>query len=199
MTIRNAILAFLSQHPRHGYELRAALLAMVGGETKWNVKPAQVYTTLDRLEEAGFITRDSDLGEGDEPDRRIYAITHLGEAQLRHWFENGVEPEHHRDEFFLKIMAALVSGGAEVETLINTQRSLLNREVKEAIRQRSHFDERKDLAQILRLDKAIMQYEAELHWLDMLDSHLDEIERQPIPVPEIRPRGRPKKIPLEQK
>jgi len=40
MTVRNAILAFLSQPPRHGYELRAALLAMVGGEDKWNVKPA---------------------------------------------------------------------------------------------------------------------------------------------------------------
>ena len=196
MTVRNAILAFLSQHPRHGYELRAALLAMVGGEDKWNVKPAQVYTTLDRLEEAGLISCDSDLGEGDEPDRRIYAITPQGESELRDWFENGVEPEHHRDEFFLKIMAALVSGEVEIKSLIKTQRSLLNREVKEAIVQRNHFDAKKDLAQILRLDKAIMQYEAELHWLDIMESRLDEIERQPIPVPEIRPRGRPKKIPV---
>jgi DNA-binding PadR family transcriptional regulator len=196
MTVRNAILAFLSQHPRHGYELRAALLAMVGGEDKWNVKPAQVYTTLDRLEEAGLVNRDSDLGEGDEPDRRIYAITPQGESELRDWFESGVEPEHHRDEFFLKFMAALVSGEADVGSLIKTQRSLLNREVKEAIVQRNHFDAKKDLAQILRLDKAIMQYEAELHWLDIMESRLDEIERQPIPVPEIRPRGRPKKIPV---
>src|SRR5512139_1464958 len=196
MTVRNAILAFLSQHPRHGYELRAALLAMVGGEDKWNVKPAQVYTTLDRLEEAGLISRDSDLGEGDEPDRRIYAITPQGESELRDWFESAVEPEHHRDEFFLKIMAALVSGEAEVESLIRIQRSLLNREVMEAIVERSHFDARKDLAQILRLDKAIMQFEAELHWLDIIESRLDEIEHQPIPVPEIRPRGRPRKIPM---
>lgn len=196
MSVRNAILAFLSQHPSHGYELRAALLAMVGGENKWNVKPAQVYTTLDRLEEAGLISRDSDLGEGDEPDRRIYAITPQGESELREWFESGVEPEHHRDEFFLKIMAALVSGEAEIESLIKTQRSLLNREVKEAVVQRNHFDAKKNLAQILRLDKAIMQYEAELHWLDIIESRLEEIERQPIPVPEIRPRGRPKKIPV---
>ena len=196
MTVRNAILAFLSQHPRHGYELRAALLAMVGGEDKWNVKPAQVYTTLDRLEEAGLISRDSDLGEGEEPDRRIYAITSQGESELRCWFENGVEPEHHRDEFFLKIMAALVSGEADVGSLIKIQREFLNREVKEAIVERNHYDSKKDLAQILRLDKAIMQYEAELHWLDIMESRLDEIERQPIPVPEIRPRGRPKKIPV---
>jgi DNA-binding PadR family transcriptional regulator len=155
-----------------------------------------VYTTLDRLEEAGLISRDSDLGEGDEPDRRIYAITPQGESELRGWFESGVEPEHHRDEFFLKVMAALVSGEAEVESLIRIQRSLLNREVKEAIVERSHFDAKKDLAQIMRLDKAIMQYEADLHWLDIVESRLDEIERQPIPVPEIRPRGRPKKIPV---
>jgi DNA-binding PadR family transcriptional regulator len=196
MSVRNAILAFLSQHPSHGYELRAALFAMVGGETQWNIKPAQVYTTLDRLEEAGLISRDSDLGEGEEPDRRIYAITPQGESELRDWFESGVEPEHHRDEFFLKIMAALVSGEVEIESLIKTQRSLLNREVKEAIVHRNHFDPKKDLAQILRLDKAIMQYEAELHWLDIIESRLDEIEHQPIPVPEIRPRGRPKKLPV---
>ena len=155
-----------------------------------------MYATLDSLEEAGLISRDPDLGVGDEPDRRIYAITPQGASELRDWFESGVELEHHRDEFFLKKMAALVLGEVEVESLIRIQRSLLNREVKEAIVERSHFDAKKDLAQILRLDKAIMQYEAELYGSDVMESRLDEIERQPIPVPEIRPRGRPKKIPV---
>jgi DNA-binding PadR family transcriptional regulator len=51
MSVRNAILGLLAQRPRHGYELRAAFEALVGGEAIWEVKPAQIYTTLARLEE----------------------------------------------------------------------------------------------------------------------------------------------------
>jgi hypothetical protein len=38
-----------------------------------------------------------------------------------------------------------------------------------------------------------MHLEADLKWLDLLDARLDEIRKQPVPKPELRPRGRPKK------
>ena len=75
MSVRNAILGLLAQKPRHGYELHAAFSAVVGGGGTWDVKPAQIYTTLERLEESGLVQTKSDLGEGREPERRIYAIT----------------------------------------------------------------------------------------------------------------------------
>jgi hypothetical protein len=46
------------------------------------------------------------------------------------------------------------------------------------------------------LDQAIMHLEADLRWLDMIEARLDEIEDQPLPEPEMRPRGRPPKISL---
>ena len=55
------------------------------------------------------------------------------------------------------------------------------------------MDPRTELAQILFLDKMIMHIEADLRWLDMVEGRLDEISRQPIPKPDARPRGRPKK------
>jgi hypothetical protein len=39
-----------------------------------------------------------------------------------------------------------------------------------------------------------MHLEADLRWLDMIEARLDEIRRQPLPEPESKPRGRPKKI-----
>jgi len=193
MSVRNAILGLLAQHPRHGYDLRAAFEAVVGGDKNWDVKPAQVYTTLDRLEEAGLVERTSDLGEGDEPSRRIYAITKQGEGVLQDWFANGVTPEHQRDEFFIKLMVGLASGKADPWRLIQTQRAYLYQELHAATSLRDSFDPHLEIAQILLVDKAIMHLEADLRWLDIVETRLDEVKNQPLPEPEIRRRGRPKK------
>jgi DNA-binding PadR family transcriptional regulator len=193
MSIRHAILGLISQKPRHGYETRIAFETLVGGDANWEVKPAQIYTTLDRLEEAGLVARSSDLGEGEEPSRRVYMITPLGEEALREWLSGGVVPEHQRDEFFIKLMVGLISGQADPERLIQSQRALLFQELHAATVQRDSYDPHTEMAQILLLDKAIMHLEADLRWLDMTEMRLEAIKEQPLPEPEIRPRGRPRK------
>lgn len=193
MSVRYAILGLISQKPRHGYETRVAFENLVGGDENWEVKPAQVYTTLDRLEEAGLVERSSDLGEGKEPSRRVYRITPKGEAALQEWFSSGVAPEHQRDEFFIKLIVGLASGRADPERLIQTQRGLLFQEMHAATAQRDEYDPHTEMAQILLLDKVIMHLEADLRWLDMIEMRLDTIKDQPLPEPEIRPRGRPRK------
>ena len=193
MSVRNAILGLLAQKPRHGYELRAAFEAVVGGDANWDVKPAQIYTTLDRLKEAGLVETTSDLGEGDEPSRRVYAITPQGDDVLREWFANGVPTEHQRDEFFVKLMVALASGEADPARLIQSQRAHLYQELHSATTQRDEYDPQSELAQILLIDKTIMHLEADLRWLDMVEVRLETIKGQPFPEPEIRRRGRPRK------
>jgi len=194
MSVRHAILGLLAQRPRHGYDLRAAFSAVVGGDENWDVKPAQIYTTLERLEEAGLVERASDMGEGEEPGRRIYAITPQGDAVLREWFASGVVPEHQRDEFFVKLMTALVSGEADISQLVQLQRSTLYQELHAATTLRDSYNPQTEMAQILLLDKSIMHLEADLRWLDFAELRLEDVKRQPLPEPEIRPRGRPKKM-----
>jgi len=193
MSVRHAILGLLAQRPRHGYDLRAAFSAVVGGDENWDVKPAQIYTTLERLGEAGLIECTSDMGEGAEPGRRIYAITPQGDAVLREWFASGVVPEHQRDEFFVKLMTALVSGEADTGRLVQTQRATLYQELHAATTLRDSYNPHTEMAQILLLDKSIMHLEADLRWLDFAELRLEEVKRQPLPEPEMRPRGRPRK------
>ena len=57
MTVKHGILGLLALKPRYGYELRAAFLAVVGGKQNWDIKPAQIYSTLARLEKAGLLSR----------------------------------------------------------------------------------------------------------------------------------------------
>ncbi len=193
MSVRYAILGLLAKKPSHGYELRASFESVVGGDANWEVKPAQVYTTLERLEEAGLVERSSDLGEGDEPARRVYALTAAGRTELNHWFESGVTPDHQRDEFFVKLMTGLVSGEADPAKLIQTQRAHLFQELHSATALRDSYDAQTEMAQILLVDKAIMHLEADLRWLDISEQRLEDVKRQPLPEPDIRPRGRPRK------
>jgi DNA-binding PadR family transcriptional regulator len=193
LSVRNAILGLLAQKPRHGYELHSAFSTVVGGAA-WDVKPAQIYTTLERLEESGLVETKSDLGEGREPDRRIYAITRDGREALKDWFNDSVATEHQRDEFYVKLMVGLLSGEADPTRIIQIQRSRLFQELHDATTQRDKFDPLIEIAQILLVDKAIMHLEADLRWLDMIEMRLESIKDQPIPEPEIRKRGRPKKI-----
>lgn len=192
MSVRHAVLGLLVQRPRHGYELRAAFEALVGGEENWDVKPAQIYSTLARLERNGQVTVES-VEQESGPEKRIYAITPDGLKTLREWFTDGIVSEHRRDEFFIKLMVGLVSGAADPYQLIHTQRTHLYQELHEIMAQRSRADPRRELARILLLDKAAMYLEADVRWLDMAEARLDEIKRQPLPEPEARPRGRPRK------
>ena len=193
MSVRHAVLGLLAQRPRHGYELRAAFQAVVGGEENWDIKPAQIYTTLARLEQGGLVAKGS-VEQDAGPEKRIYALTPTGRQTLKEWFAIGIEPEHQHDELFLKLMMGLVSGVADPYRVIQTQRAHLYQDLHDITEHRSRADPGKELAKILLLDKAIMHLEADLRWLDTIEARLDEIRRQPLPEPGTKPRGRPKKV-----
>ncbi len=193
MSVRHAVLGLLTQRPRHGYELRAAFEALVGGEENWDVKPAQIYSTLTRLEKSGLVAEES-VEQDSGPEKRVYAITPDGLKTLQEWLDDVIATEHQHDEFFIKLMVSLVSGAADPYQLIQIQRTHLFQELHAITAQRTRADPKTELARILLLDKAAMYLEADLHWLDMTEARLDEIKRQPLPEPEAKPRGRPKKI-----
>jgi len=191
--VRHTLLGLLSQQPRYGYELHAAFLALAGGEQNWDIKPAQVYTTLNRLVEAGFVSAAQIEGDGTD-ERRVYSLTDAGQAELQAWLQSGVESDHLRDAFFLKLMLAIYVDGIDPQQLIQTQRGLLYRELHRVTTGRQAANPRSELAQILLMDKTIMHLEADLRWLDMVETRLDDMQRQPLPQPELRPRGRPRGV-----
>ncbi len=192
MSVRYALLGLLAHHSRHGYELRAAFEAMMGGHENWDLSPAQVYSTLDRLQVAGLI-RPVDTRKQGGPERRTYALTPAGRKELRGWLAEETPLAPARDEFFLKVMLALASGTASPARMIQQQRSALYRRLHAVTTRRRDTDPGSHLAHVLLLDKVVMHLEADLRWLDMIEARLEEVRQQPIPEPMRRPRGRPPK------
>jgi DNA-binding PadR family transcriptional regulator len=190
MSVRNTLLGLLAQRPRHGYDLHAAFEAIAGGRELWALKPAQVYSTLGRLEESGLISPER-VEQDSGPEKQIFAITPAGQDELARWFGTPVESEHQRDEFFLKLMLSIATGLADPYAVIRTQRAGLFRELHALTRRRGDLNPADALAAMLLLERAAMHVEADLRWLEMLEARLDEIRRQPLPEPTPRPRGRP--------
>jgi DNA-binding PadR family transcriptional regulator len=192
MTVKYGILGLLALQPRYGYELRAAFLAVVGGEQNWDLKPAQIYSTLARLERAGLV-KARPGGKKRHPEKRVFAITPKGRGELECWFTENHPPDHQRDETYLKMVLCLATGLDDPRKILSRERAMLYQELHRATTRRAEVDPEHELALILLLDKSVMHLEADLRWLDMLEARLDEIKSQPVAKPDLRPRGRPKK------
>jgi DNA-binding PadR family transcriptional regulator len=193
LSVRNALLGLVAQHPCHGYELHAAFEALVGGKENWDVKPAQIYTTLIRLHEAGLLD-ETMLDDDSGPEKRVYSITPAGRAELEDWFRTGEAGSPQRDSVYLKLMLVMgLNEPAEMGVILQKQRAVLFQELHRVTDLRQRCDPRTELAKILLMDKAVMHLEADLRWLDMVEGRLDDMQKQPLPQPEIRPRGRPRK------
>jgi DNA-binding PadR family transcriptional regulator len=190
MSVRNALLGLLAQKPRHGYELRSAFVAMLGGESNWDLKPAQVYTTLARLVTAGLIAQ-QETAQAGGPEKTIYAITPAGQEELLNWFNTPVTATHQQDEVYLKLVLSLATGSVDPYAILQAQRASLYQQLHMVTEKRTVVYPDNDLALILLYDQTIMHLEADLRWLDMVEARLDDIRRQPVRQPLMRSRGRP--------
>ncbi len=101
-----ALLGLLEREPSHGYDLKRDYDAYFGRGRP--VPFGQVYATLSRLARDGKVAA-GDAEPGSGPDRRRYAITDQGVAEVEAWLAQPVEPEPHlQTVLFAKVTLALM-------------------------------------------------------------------------------------------
>jgi len=194
--VQRALLALLSDQPRHGYELRHLFEATLASH--WELNSGQIYSSLERLARDGLVVEAS-IEKAGGPDRRLWAITDQGRAELLSWFRSAVPRDYRlRDELYVKLMLAIATRVEEPQEVVQVQRRELFRELHQHTAARNRCDPRGELPRILLLDSAIMHTEAELRWLDMVESRLQLLTQRPAPPLQPRPRGRPKKAAGDQ-
>jgi DNA-binding PadR family transcriptional regulator len=129
MPLHHAVLALLSAKPAHGYELKSSFEQAVGDQ--WGgLNIGHLYQILDRLSRDGLI--ESELQPQQvKPDRLIHRLTPAGRAELDRWLaEPAVPLRGYRDDFFLKIMAAVRSADpATLPAVLGRQRAHLLRQL----------------------------------------------------------------------
>ena len=78
MVIRHALLALLSEGPKHGFQLAQEFEARTG--EVWPLNTGQVYTTLQRLERDELVESDDTVENGAQ---NRYRLTEAGRSRAR--------------------------------------------------------------------------------------------------------------------
>ncbi|MDN5717719.1 MAG: PadR family transcriptional regulator, partial [Janibacter sp.] len=170
MSVRLGILALLAEDTMYGAQLRAEFEARTGGT--WPLNIGQVYTTLTRLERDGLVGQSG----GPDADGRIsYSLTDAGRAEVDGWWLTPVDRSSTpRDELVIKLALSVTAVGVDVTRVVQTQRTATLRHLRDLtkLKRSAATETETDLAWLLVLDNLIFSAEAEVRWLDHVESTL---------------------------
>lgn len=85
MSLAHAILGLLQQEERTGYDLKISCFDGCVAHL-WPADQAQIYRTLDKLVEQGWISCTLEI-QRDRPNRKVYSITEGGKGELIRWLQ----------------------------------------------------------------------------------------------------------------
>ena len=167
MVIRHALLALLSEGPKHGFQLAQEFEARTG--EVWPLNTGQVYTTLQRLERDELVESD-DTAENGAQNR--YRLTQAGRVELDAWLHSPPDMARPpRDELVIKVLVALRVPDVDVSELTQTYR----RHVIEAMHQYTRLKEdahEDDTSLLLVADAEIYRLDAVARWLDAAEGRI---------------------------
>ena len=201
MSVKQGLMALLAQGPMYGAQLRVEFEERTGGT--WPLNVGQVYTTLARLERDGLVEA---TGEADAEGRISYRLTQAGLVEVRTWWSTPVDRDSTpRDELTIKLALAVTVPGVDVQAVAQTQRTSTLRHLHDLTRLKQQVmakqraaDESdggdagdagdadlraagvdRDLAWLLVLENLIFTAEAEVRWLDHVETRLHRESLRP--------------------
>jgi DNA-binding PadR family transcriptional regulator len=174
VSVPYALLALLSEEPKHGLRLQSDFEARTG--EVWPLNVGQVYTTLQRLERDGLVETD----EEGERSRKRYRITVEGDRALAEWLRTPTElVPPPRDELVMKVLVALQVPGTDVHEVLQVHRRHVIETMQRYTRVKAAAAE-DDTALALVADAELFRLEAIVRWLDAADVRLKQF---PTPAP----------------
>ncbi|MEV6299002.1 PadR family transcriptional regulator [Actinoplanes sp. NPDC051861] len=172
MTVSYALLGLLEESDRHGYDLKHSYDRRFGAAKP--VRFGQIYRILAQLVRDGRIQIVA-VEPGAGPDRKRYAITPEGVAELDTWLGEPEEPQPDlQPVLFTKIVLALASG-RPADEFLDAQRARHLDAMRELTTARRSAATSHDA---LLADFRLFHLEADLRWIDHTAARLAELARE---------------------
>ena len=183
MTIKQSLLALLAQGRSTTYALKRDFEASTG--QVWPLNVGQVHTTLQRLERDGLVHRlDPEPSADGSSMTEPFEITDAGLAELDSWWRTPVARlQPARDELVIKLAMAVSVQVADIDGIVQRQRSATMRALHDFTRLKADHKTRADqpdpMVWQLVLENHIYNAEAELRWLDQIQGTVAKARPDP--------------------
>lgn len=170
-----AVLAYLLERPMHPYEL-GKLLKERSLHESVNYKHSSLYSVVEQLRRAGYITEQETLRDTRRPERTVYALTASGREELVDWMRNLVStPVKEYRQFEAALALIVVLPPTDVVGLL-VQRQDALREQADQIHQtlRTHQTPHTDAVFFIENEYQLALIEAELTFIERLRERITD-------------------------
>jgi DNA-binding PadR family transcriptional regulator len=170
MSLKHAILGFLSFKPLSGYDLKKAFDNSV--QHFWPANQSQIYRTLAELDEQGHITKEV-IPREERLDMKIYSITESGRTELHRWLSTPLPPQDTREPFLIQLFFGGRLNDSELLNLLQQElKSVEERLVvyttiyATTVEQATHIsDPRPFFLSLLTLEYGLVSHQTYVEWL----------------------------------
>jgi PadR family transcriptional regulator AphA len=178
MSLKHAILGFLSYQSLSGYDLKKAFDRSV--QHFWPANQSQIYRTLAGLKEEGLV--DQEVIEREERlDMKRYHITPAGKEELHHWLSTPFHPADYREPFLIQLYFGGKITDAELVDVL--QKKVKRIEEKLAVTQqiyqayqvklKTHEDRRVFFLNIATMEYGILNGFTMLEWVKSMIARVE--------------------------
>ena len=175
MALEHAILVSLSERRASGLDLTRRFDRSIG--FFWSATHQQIYRVLARMEADGWVTAERVAQQG-RADKKVYAVTTAGRAELARWLATPIAPESFRSEVAVRLRGAsygdreavleqVRAHAADHATRLAHYEQLAERDFPDGLASATDDHER-DVYLVLRGGIRLEQF-----WVDWLTEYLD--------------------------
>jgi DNA-binding PadR family transcriptional regulator len=178
MSLKYAILGFLSIKSQNGYDLKKTFDQSV--QHFWPAKQSQIYRTLKALNQEGLVEKEI-IGRENRLDMKVYHITDAGREELHQWLSSPLPSKDFREAFLIQIyfgsklsdkeFVALVQNEIKAaEKIIAVYDSIYKPYVEEI---KTHEDPRSLFTKVLTLEFGVLYNRVLLDWLKSIVARIN--------------------------
>lgn len=171
--IELALLGFLFENPKHGYELYKEVSDPIGIGQVYRIKIGKMYSILKKLENQKLISA-TILQEGNRPPKNLYQLTKSGKSTFNDWMSTPID--HGRDFrilFLLKLFFINRSKTYDAKDLISKQNRECRKWEKKIFLSMGEQNSENSYQQIVAQYR-LSQIEGYSRWLDWCERKINE-------------------------
>ncbi|MCP5093958.1 MAG: PadR family transcriptional regulator [Chloroflexi bacterium] len=181
MSLKHAILGFLSYQSLTGYDLKQGFDRSV--QHFWPADQGQIYRTLNQLEKAEWVTKEL-VPQEDRPNRKVYHITEAGRVELHTWLTTPLSPPPSREPFLIQIFLGGLMSDEELLTIVTAEANQAKEKIAILSNVMTSYEEKQTegmnkhfFQSLLTLESGLHMSRAYLQWLESVETRIQSQDR----------------------